>query len=70
MQKVFENRLLFKDNTFSCNLNPSPLARGHELKANTSQKSLAAIETLIKESWAQNWGNLTLINYSHKKCRS
>ena len=55
-----------RKNTFSSNVNPSLLARGHELKANTSQKSLAAIETLNKESLAQNLGNLTLINYSHK----
>ena len=64
-KRFFENRLLFKDNTFSCNLNPYPLARGHDLKADTSQKSLAAIEALIKESLAQNMGNLSLINFIH-----
>ena len=57
--------ILYKDNNFSCKLNPSPLARGQELKADTSQKSLAAIEALIKEALAQNMGNLSLINYIH-----
>ena len=64
-KRFFENRLLFKDNAFSCNLNPSPLARGHELKADMSQRSLAAIEALVKEALAHNMGNLSLINYIH-----
>ena len=65
-KKFFENRILFKENVFTCNVNPSPLARGQELRADASQKSLAAIEAMIKESLAQNLGSLSLINFIHK----
>ena len=65
-KNFFENKCLVKENVFPSNVNPSPLARGHELKADASQKSLASIEALIKESLAQNLGNLSLINYLHK----
>ena len=65
-KKFFDNRLLFKDNIFPCNVNPSPLERGQELRADASQKSLAAIEAMIKESLAQNLGSLSLIHFIHK----
>ena len=66
MQEIFKTRLLFKDNVFTFHNNPSPLSRAQELKADASQKSLAAIEALLKESLAQTMGDITLINYIHK----